>query len=67
MSMEPVVLDTDVTSLNLKGKLSPDMLRMLAGQVPLITFVTLTVRNGLRRMGDLPVLSSVSCRLPVSG
>ncbi|MGH3853108.1 MAG: hypothetical protein ACRDR6_06340 [Pseudonocardiaceae bacterium] len=41
MSMEPVVLDTDVASLSLKGKLPPDMLRPIAGRVPLITFGTL--------------------------
>ncbi len=39
--MEPVVLDTDVASLSLKGKLPPDVLRLLGGRVPLITFVTL--------------------------
>jgi hypothetical protein len=38
---EPVVLDTDVASLSLKGKLPTDVLRQLAGRVPLLTFVTL--------------------------
>lgn len=41
MIAEPVVLDTDVASLSLKGKLPPDVLRQLAGRAPLITFVTL--------------------------
>ncbi|MGH3985071.1 MAG: type II toxin-antitoxin system VapC family toxin [Pseudonocardiaceae bacterium] len=41
MTVEPVVLDTDVASLSLKGKLPPDVSRLLAGRVPLITFVTL--------------------------
>ncbi len=39
-TMEPVVLDTDVASLSLKGKLPPDVLRLLCGRIPLITFVT---------------------------
>lgn len=41
MTLEPVVLDTDVASLSLKAKLSPEVLRLLGGRVPLITFVTL--------------------------
>jgi predicted nucleic acid-binding protein len=41
VTSEPVVLDTDVASLSLKGMLSPDVLRLLGGRVPLITFVTL--------------------------
>jgi predicted nucleic acid-binding protein len=41
VTLEPVVLDTDVASLSLKGKLPPDVLRQLGGRVPLITFVTL--------------------------
>lgn len=41
MTSEPVVLDTDVASLSLKRKLPPEVLRLLSGRVPLITFVTL--------------------------
>ncbi|MGH3838186.1 MAG: type II toxin-antitoxin system VapC family toxin [Pseudonocardiaceae bacterium] len=41
MTAEPVVLDTDVASLSLKGKLPPDVLHLLASRIPLITFVTL--------------------------
>ncbi|MGH3973487.1 MAG: hypothetical protein ACRDS9_09185, partial [Pseudonocardiaceae bacterium] len=41
MTVEPVVLDTDVASLSLKSKVASDILRLLAGRVPLITFVTL--------------------------
>lgn len=39
--MEPVVLDTDVASLSIKHKLPTNMARLLAGRVPVITFVTL--------------------------
>ncbi|HEX5403986.1 MAG TPA: type II toxin-antitoxin system VapC family toxin [Pseudonocardiaceae bacterium] len=39
--MEPVVLDTDVASLIIKGKLPVDAARLLVGRVPIITFVTL--------------------------
>ncbi|MGQ0774792.1 MAG: type II toxin-antitoxin system VapC family toxin [Pseudonocardiales bacterium] len=41
MTSEPVVLDTDVASLSLKGKLPPKVLRLLSGRAPLLTFVTL--------------------------
>jgi toxin FitB len=41
VTSEPVVLDTDVASLSLKRKLPPEVLRLLSGRVPLITFVTL--------------------------
>jgi predicted nucleic acid-binding protein len=41
VTSEPVVLDTDVASLSLKRKLSPEVLRLLGGRIPLITFVTL--------------------------
>lgn len=38
--MQPVVLDTDVTSLILKGKLAGPLAGRLIGRKPLITFVT---------------------------
>jgi toxin FitB len=38
--VEPVVLDTDVASLIIKGKLPSDMAQLLAGRIPVLTFVT---------------------------
>jgi toxin FitB len=39
--VEPVVLDTDVASLSLTGKLPPNLVSLVTGRLPLITFVTL--------------------------
>ncbi|MFJ5740715.1 PIN domain-containing protein [Streptomyces microflavus] len=39
--MQPVVLDTDVSSLTHKGRLTGPLATRLIGRRPLITFVTL--------------------------
>lgn len=41
LTVEPVVLDTDVASLIIKRRLPDDIARLLVGRIPTIIFVTL--------------------------
>jgi predicted nucleic acid-binding protein len=56
-----LVVDTDVASLSLKGKLPPRLVAAIAGAVPLISFITVGEMTkwshardlGPRRLGEL--------------